>query len=97
LSKIASIDMAQIPTDSVGLGSRVLVQDEKSKVKETYELVFGDGLDLVDGQVTMASPIGKALLDKKLGEIAYLRLPAGLRQLKVVDLKTIHDLAPEDV
>jgi transcription elongation factor GreA len=92
LNKIASIDPAQIPTDSVGLGSQVIVKDEKSGVKETYTLVFGDGLELEDGQVTMSSPIGKALLGKKTGEIAFLRLPAGMRQLKLVELQTIHDL-----
>jgi transcription elongation factor GreA len=92
LNKIASIDPTQIPTESVGLGSQVVVKDEKSGASETYTLVFGDGLELQDGQVTMASPIGKALLGKKIGEIAFLRLPAGMRQLKVVELKTIHEL-----
>jgi transcription elongation GreA/GreB family factor len=70
----------------------VIVKDEKSGVKETYTWVFGDGLELEDGQVTMAAPSGKALLGKKTGEIAFLRLPAGMRQLKVVELQTIHDL-----
>ena len=42
LSKLASIDLAQIPTDRVGLGSRIIVQDEKTKAKEVYYLVFGD-------------------------------------------------------
>ena len=92
LSKISSIDPAQIPTDSAGLGSTVVVEDQKSKVREKYELVFGDGLELEEGQVTMASPIGRAMLGKKVGEIAFLKLPAGLRHLKVVELKTIHDV-----
>src|ERR1700761_8007102 len=42
LSKLGSIDMSQIPTDRVGLGSHVVVKDEKTGVKETYYLVFGD-------------------------------------------------------
>ena len=92
LSKISSIDPAQIPTDSAGLGSTVVVEDQKAKTRETYELVFGDGLELEEGQVTMASPIGRSLLGKKVGEIAFLKLPAGVRQLKVMELKTIHDV-----
>lgn len=91
LSKIAAIDPTQIPTDRVGLGSTVVVEDQKTKTREKYELVFGDGLEFEDGQVTMASPIGRALLGKAVDEVAYLRLPAGARQLKVVKLKTIHD------
>jgi transcription elongation factor GreA len=91
LSKLASIDMAQIPTDKVGLGSKVVVQDEKTGTKETYNLVFGDALEFDESQVTMASPIGRALLGKSKGEVAFLRLPTMVRQLKVVDLRTIHD------
>jgi transcription elongation factor GreA len=97
LSKIASIDPAEIATDKVGLGSVVTVQDEKTKTKEHYSLVFGDGLELEEGHVTMASPIGRALLGKGLGDVAFLKLPSGMRQLKVVELKTIHDLGEEDV
>jgi transcription elongation factor GreA len=92
LSKLSSIDPAQIPTDRVGLGSKVIVEDQKSTDKETYYLVFGDAIEFEEGHVTMASPIGRALLGKAVGEVAFLKLPAGLRQLKVVDLKTIHDL-----
>src|SRR5438445_7608264 len=40
LSKLSSIDVAQIPKKKVGLGSRVVVKDEKSGLVETYHLVF---------------------------------------------------------
>ncbi|HEY4129083.1 MAG TPA: GreA/GreB family elongation factor [Gemmatimonadaceae bacterium] len=92
LGKLGSIDMAQIPTDRVGLGSHVVVKDEKTGAKETYYLVFGDAVEFEEAHVTMASPIGRALLNKAVGEIAYLRLPTMVRQLKVVELKTIHDV-----
>jgi transcription elongation factor GreA len=39
----------------------------------------------------MASPIGRALLGKGVGDVASLKLPAGMRQLEVIELKTIHD------
>jgi transcription elongation factor GreA len=97
LSKLSSIDVTQIAHDCVGLGSTVDVKDEKTGLKETYKLVFGDALEFEEGQVTMSSPIGRALLGKKVGEIAFLKLPTMTRQLKVTDLKTIHELAEEDV
>jgi transcription elongation factor GreA len=93
LSKLSSIDPTQIPADRVGLGSKVVVEDQKSSARETYYLVFGDAVEFEEGHVTMASPIGKSLLGKAVGEVAFLKLPAGMRQLKVVDLKTIHDMA----
>ena len=96
LSKLSSIDVSQIPHDSIGLGSKVVVKDEKSGLEETYQLVFGDAIDFEEGHVTMSSPIGRALLGKTVGEIAYLRLPSMTRQLKVTELKTIHELQPDD-
>lgn len=93
LSKLASIDVSQIPADRVGLGSKVVVEDQKTKSVETYELVFGDAEEFQEGHVTMSSPIGRTLAGKEVGETVVLRLPAGARTLRIVDLKTIHQLA----
>jgi transcription elongation factor GreA len=91
LSKLASIDLAQIPTDRVGLGSRITVQDETTKVKEVYHLVFGDAVEFEEGHVTMSSPIGRSLLGKQVGETAHLKLPTITRKLKVLEIRTIHE------
>src|SRR3954454_7631321 len=45
LSKLSQIDLAQIPTDKVGLGSRVVCEDQQTKAQETFSLVFGDSVD----------------------------------------------------
>jgi transcription elongation factor GreA len=95
LSKLSSIDPSQIPADKVGLGSKVVLEDQKAGGRETYYLVFGDALEFEEGHVTMASPIGRALLGKGVGDVAYLKLPTMVRQLRVVELKTIHDLDEE--
>ena len=54
-------------------------------------------MEFEEGHVTMSSPIGRALLGKKVGEIAYLKLPTMVRQLKVTELQTIHDQKPDDL
>jgi transcription elongation factor GreA len=97
LSKLSQIDVTQIPSDRAGLGSKVVVEDQRTKTKETYHLVFGDALEFEEGHVTMASPIGRALLGKAVGDVAQLRLPTMVRTLKVVELTTIHDAAPNDL
>ena len=91
LSRLAQVDMSQIPTDRVGLGSRVVVECQDSGVREAYTLVFGDSDNFDEGQVTMSSPIGRALINKAVGEVALLKLPARTRRLKLVELATIHD------
>jgi transcription elongation factor GreA len=90
VTKLANIDIAQIPADKVGLGSRVVVEDEQTKARESYELVFGDAGELQDGHVTMGSPIGRALQGKTVGEQAVLKLPTRVRRLVIVELHTIH-------
>src|SRR6476661_3855371 len=90
LSKLAQIDVAQIPHDKVGLGSRVIVKDSATGVEESYHLVFGDSVEFEEGQVTMSSPIGRALVGKAVGELVMLKLPTVTRRLEIIDLKTIH-------
>ncbi len=97
LSKLSQIDIAQIPSDKVGLGSKIVVQDTTSKVKETYHLIFGDSVEFEDGQVTMSSPIGRALLNKQVGDVVVLKLPAMVRRMTVIELVTIHQQKPEEI
>lgn len=92
LSKLSSIDITQIPSDKVGLGSEVLVEDEKTGEKEKYNMVFGDSVELEDGHVSMSSPIGLSLVGRSVGDSTLLKLPASVRKLKIVGLKTIHQM-----
>ncbi len=91
LSKLSQIDMSQIPTDKVGLGSRVVVQPEDASGKETYYIVFGDSENFEEGHVSLASPIGRALINKGVGDNVLLKLPARTRKLRILELKTIHE------
>ena len=97
LSKLSQIDPSQIPSDKVGLGSKVIVEDQGTGDRETYHLVFGDAVEFEEGHVTMASPIGRALLNRAVGDVAQLRLPTVVRTLKIVELTTIHDATSDDL
>ena len=90
LSKLSSIDPSQIPEDKVGLGSTVVVEDEKTGKRETYNLVFGDAVEFEEGHVSMGSPIGRSLVGKGVGDLVVLKLPAVTRRLKIIELQTIH-------
>lgn len=96
LSKLAQVDMSMIPADRVGLGSKVIVECQDTRVTESYTLVFGDSENFDEGQVTMSSPIGRALINKAVGEVAFLKLPARTRKLKIVQLVTIHQVEEID-
>lgn len=80
------------PTDRVGLGSKVTVEDLKSGEMETYVLVLGEMADFDLGHISVASPLGRALKDGKLGDEVDLRLPIGMRRLRIKELVTVHQL-----
>ena len=90
LSKLSQIDLSKIPADRVGLGSRVVVVDAATKARETYELVIPDAMDFDGNQISVASPLGRGLLNRQVGEVAVVQLPSGTRKLKVVQLVTFH-------
>lgn len=94
LAKLSQVDLTKIPTDRVGLGSRVVVTDIKTGLKEKYELVISDAMDFNGEQISVGSPLGRGLLGKKVGEVALVELPAAVRQLKVLELKTFYDQNP---
>jgi len=94
LAKLSQVDLSKIPTDRVGLGSRVVVADVKTGLKEKYELVISDAMDFDGEQISVGSPLGRGLLGKKVGEVALVELPSAVRQLKVLELKTFYDQNP---
>jgi len=90
LSKLSQIDLSKIPADRVGLGSRVVVVDAATKARETYELVIPDAMDFDGNQISVASPLGRGLLNRQVGEVAVVQLHSGTRKLKVGQLVTFH-------
>jgi len=95
LAKLNQIDLAKIPVDGVGLGSKVVVLDQATKKKESYELVVPDSMDFDDpSQISIASPMGRAMVEKKVGDIVAVQLPGGVRKLKILELVTFHQMVP---
>jgi len=97
LGKLSDVREQDIPRDRVGFGSRVTVEDLDTKKKEIYALTLGEfiegGDDGAEMPVSMASPLGKALLGGKVGQKVDISLPMGKRKLKIIELDTVHDLA----
>lgn len=98
LSKLSNVREEDIPRDSVGFGSRVTVEDLDTKRREVYALTLGEFIEAEDDggdelPVSVASPLGRALMGRKVREKVEIVLPVGRRRLKVVQLETVHDLA----
>lgn len=96
LAKLNSIDLSKIPADSVGLGSRVVVEDLATKQHESYELVVPDSMNFDNpAHISIASPLGRAMVEKKPGDTVVVQLPGGVRKLRIIEVVTFHQLNAE--
>ena len=91
LARLKLIDLSKIPTDSAGLGSSVVVYDVNADSEITYELVTTEESDVANGRISTSSPIGRALLGKRDGDLAEVRTPRGVKEFEILSLVTIHD------
>ena len=91
LAKLKLVDLTKIPKDKIGLGSRVVLYDVDLDKEVTYELVTTEESDVSAGKISTSSPIGRALLGKRDGDLAEVRTPRGLKEFEVVSLVTIHN------
>jgi transcription elongation factor GreA len=89
MQEISRIDTTKISPDHVGFGSKVKLRDVQNGQEVKYSIVFGDYIDLDSDQISMASPIGNALLGKQLNDEVVVRLPRGDRTYRIVELTTL--------
>jgi transcription elongation factor GreA len=96
LNQLSQLADTEAPLNKVGLGSRVKVEDMGSGEVEEYTLVLAEMMDIDAGHISLASPLGRALKDREVGEEVTLQLPTMRRSLRVLELVTIHAMvAPE--
>jgi transcription elongation factor GreA len=93
LADLSMVNMNNIPHDKVGLGSTVKVYDNTKNQEVEYKIVTSEESDVSAGKISTTSPIGRALLNKKVGETAIFVTPNGKREMEILTLSTIHDLA----
>ena len=77
------IDPDALPKDRVCLLSRVEFTNLATNTRMTFEIVSPHEMDLEAGKISLKSPIGAALMGKKVGEIAEAQVPSGTLRLRI--------------
>ena len=77
------IDPNVLPKDRVSLLSRVEFTNLSTNARKTFEIVSPHEMDLEAGKISLKSPIGAALMGKKVGEIAEAQVPSGTLRLRI--------------
>ena len=95
MGELAMVNLADNPTNRAGFGSRITVFDQTKEEEIVYSLVTSEESDVAKGLISTTSPIGRALLRKQVGDIATVITPNGKRELEILKLSTIHEIALE--
>ncbi len=86
IERLDIIDPKTNRSNRVKFGATVVVEDDEGK-RRTYQIVGEDEVDAKLGQISMHSPMGRALLGRGVGDDVTVHRPAGELDLVVVDLR----------
>jgi transcription elongation factor GreA len=91
LANVAMLNLNNLPKDKAGYGSRVRLLDLQKSVEVEYRLVTPEEADAENGSISTSSPIGRAILGRRVGDEVKVQTPAGSKEFEIVKLLTIHD------
>lgn len=77
------IDTKRLGSDSVGLLTKVEMTNLVNNARMTYTIASPHEANLREGKISIKSPIAQALLNKKVGDVVEVRVPAGVQKLRI--------------
>lgn len=80
------IDIASITSDKVVFGATVSLIDLLKGEAKKYTIVGEDEADLKNGKISLKSPVGMALIGRKIGDIVTIKAPAGVREYEILGI-----------
>ena len=86
LSRVKIISANDMPNDKIYILHNVKLLDLKTKEEFVYKLVSPEEADLDQDKISVASPLGKTLLGKKVDEVVELNVPAGIIKYKILEV-----------
>lgn len=86
LSRSEVIDAKKFPIDTVIFGMKVTVFDEATEKEKVYRIVGELESDIAKGLLSVSSPIAKALIGKKVGDVASVQVPGGTKNLEIIKI-----------
>src|SRR5271167_3333903 len=93
MGDLGMLNLTNIPKDRSGYGSRLVVVDLQKSVEIEDKLVSSEEADVEKGLISTTSPIGRALLNRKVGDEVQVLTPAGKKEFEILRLFTIHEEA----
>jgi len=86
LAEAQIIDTSNLSTEKVVFGATVTVKDLQSDKEQRYTLVGQDEADLKNGKISVQSPVGRALIGKRVGDTVEVQTPAKVAEYEVLNI-----------
>jgi transcription elongation factor GreA len=80
------IDPANISQDKVAFGAKVKVLDLDTDEEKVFMLVGTEEADVKNGRISISSPVGKALLNKQVGDVVNIKVPAKTLEYEILEI-----------
>ena len=87
LSRSEVIDLSKLSGDTVKFGAKVTLVDEDTDEKKNYQIVGDVEADVKNGQISISSPIARALIGKSVGDSVEVAAPGGARGYEILKIK----------
>jgi transcription elongation factor GreA len=91
IRELSMYTLSSIPEGVVAYGSRVTVTDTDEGETVEFRIVFPEEVDAASGAISLSSPIGRALLNKGVGEEVSVQTPGGRKNFEIIGLVTLHE------
>lgn len=86
IQNVIIIDSNSVTNESVQVFTTVRVFNEKMNCEQTFSIVPETDIDIKNGKISMNSPIAMGLQGKKVNEIAKIKVPAGIIEMKILEI-----------
>jgi transcription elongation factor GreA len=96
IAELSTINLDSIPRETVGLGSRVELEDLDEGGTMEYEIVVPEEVDGAQNRISLSSPLGRSLIGKGADDDIEVHTPKGRRSYMIKKLVTIHELLTQE-
>ena len=86
LARAQVIDTKDLNTDRVVFGCTILLSDLDADRQIKYKIVGADEADIKNGQISVNSPVAKALIGRSVGEVVQIVVPSGKKEYEVIEI-----------
>lgn len=89
IARAEVIDVSKLSGETVKFGATVVLVDEDTEEKKTYQIVGDQEADVKSGRVSISSPIARALIGKGVGDAVEVNAPGGPRGYEIIEVQYI--------